>query len=257
MFLNIVVRPVRLVLLLILLALLGAGLWAWQSARSSSEVSQEDALSDFRRRPGAAGAARPGVPRRGVYTYSQTGRESGGAGPLSIPRDLPDEARYVVTSAPGGFEEELSLSEEHVEGVRFRVSRAGTRAVWRRTDVTFVGFGRDDRRALRPPPLHLPRRLAVGRAWSGRYIAGSLPVTYRSEVLRRETVEVGGERPPAFVVRTVGDTGGAHPGTRVDTFWWSPRLALPLRWTIDMSVRGIAKLDTEADLRLQSAVPLT
>lgn len=257
MFLNFVVRPGRLVLLLILLALLGAGFWAWQSARSSSEVSAEDALSDFRRRPGAAGATRPGVPRRGVYTYRQSGRERGGAGPVSITRDLPEEARYVVASAPGGFEEELSLSEEHVEGVRFRVSRGGTRAVWRRTDVTFVGFGRDDRRELRPPPLHMPRRLAVGRTWSGRYAAGSLPVTYRSEVLRREATEVGGERTPAFVVRTIGDTGGAHPGTRVDTFWWSPRLALPLRWTIDMSVRGTVKLDTDSDLRLQSAVPLT
>lgn len=257
MFLNFVVRPGRLVLLLLLLALVGAGVWVWQSASSSSEVSEEDALSEFRRRPGAAGAARPGVPRRGVYTYRQSGRERGGTGPVSIRRDLPEEARYVVTSAHGGFEEELSLSEEHVEGVRFRVSRGGTRAVWRRTDVTFVGFGRDDRRDLRPPPLHMPRRLAVGRTWSGRYTAGSLPVTYRSEVLRREAAEVGGERIPAFVVRTIGDTGGAHPGTRVDTFWWSPRLALPLRWTIDMSVRGIAKLDTHSDLRLQSAVPLT
>jgi hypothetical protein len=82
-------------------------------------------------------------------------------------------------------------------------------------------------------------------------------VSYRSEVLRREAVEVGGERHPAVVVRTIGDTGGAHPGRRVDTFWWSPRLALPLRWTIDMEIRGTVSLDTESDLRLEAVEPLT
>lgn len=256
MWLNFAV-PGRVILVVILLALLGAGFWFWQSARSSSAVSEEDALSGFRQTPAAGAAKRRGAPRPGVYTYRQSGEERGGLGPVSIPRGLPDEARYVVTGSAGGYQEELSLSEQHVEGIRFRVTPTGTRAVWRRTDITFAGFGRDDRRDLRPPPLHLPRRLPVGRSWSGRYRAGSLPVTYRSEVLRREAVEVGGERLPTIVVRTVGDTGGAHPGTRVDTFWWSPRLALPLRWTIDMEIRGTASLDTQADLRLEALEPLT
>jgi hypothetical protein len=246
-----------LVGLVILLALAGAGVWAWRSASSSTPVSEEEALSSFREGAGAAAAARPGVPRPGVYTYRQAGEERGGAGPLSVRRDLPDEARYVVTATGEGFEEELSLSEQHIEGVRFRMTAEGSRAVWRRTDVTFLGIGRDDRRDLRPPPLHMPSRLPVGRAWSGRYVAGELPVSYRSEVLRREAVEVAGERLPALVVRTVGDTGGAHPGRRVDTFWWSARLALPLRWTIDMDVRGTVSLDTTSDLRLEAAEPLT
>ncbi|HSJ74033.1 MAG TPA: hypothetical protein VK904_06925 [Miltoncostaeaceae bacterium] len=246
-----------LVTALILIAAGAAAFVLWRSAGSSSPVSEESALSSFREAGGAGAAPRAGVPRSGVYTYRQSGEETGGAGPLDVTRDLPDEARYVVTPTGEGFQEELSLSEQHIEGVRFRVTAEGSRAVWRRTDVTFLGIGRDDRRDLRPPPLHLPRRLAVGRAWSGRYVAGELPVSYRSEVLRREPVEVGGERLPALVVRTVGDTGGAHPGRRVDTFWWSPRLALPLRWTIDMEIRGTVSLDTTADLRLEAAEPLT
>jgi hypothetical protein len=246
-----------LVTALVLIAAGGAAFWIWRSAGSSSPVSEESALSEFREGGGAGAGPRAGVPRAGVYTYRQSGSETGGAGPLSVTRDLPDEARYVVRPSREGFQELLSLSEQHIEGVRFRVTAEGSRAVWRRTDVTFLGIGRDDRRELRPPPLHLPRRLAVGRTWSGSYVAGELPVTYRSEVLRRERVEVGGERLPAFVVRTVGDTGGAHPGRRVDTFWWSPRLALPLRWTIDMEISGAVSLDTMADLRLASARPLT
>jgi hypothetical protein len=121
---RLILRPGWLIGLVVLLALIGAGIWVWQSAHSSSPVSEEEALSTFRERAGAAEATRPGVPRQGVYTYRQSGSERGGAGPISIPRSLPDEARYVVAPIPGGFEEELALSEQHVEGVRFRRSGA-------------------------------------------------------------------------------------------------------------------------------------
>jgi hypothetical protein len=251
------VRRSTLIVLAVLVVLGGAGLWLWQSARSSTPVSEEDALADFRERGGAAGARAPGVPRPGVYTFRQSGSERGGAGPVGISRDLPSEARYVVTLTADGYREELDISEEHVEGLRLRLTPGGARAVWRRTKVTFLGFGRDDRRRLRPPPLHLPRELRVGRRWSGRYTAGELPVSYRSEVLRREPVEVAGRRLPAVVVRTVGDTGGVHPGTRTDTFWWSPQLALPLRWDIEMNIRGTVTLDMEARLVLEDVTPAT
>ena len=246
-----------LVTALVLLLAGGAAIWLWRSAGSSSPVSEESALESFREGGGAVAGPRPGVPRAGVYTYRQSGEETGGAGPLSVNRDLPREARYVITPAPEGYQEQLSLSEQHIEGVRYRVTDGGTLATWRRTDVTFLGIGRDDRRGLRPPQLRLPRPLAVGRTWSGRYTAGDLPVAYRSEALRRERVEVGDEPVPAIVVRTVADTGGPHPGARTDTIWWSPRLALPVRWTIEMEVRGTVSLDTRADLRLASATPLT
>ena len=101
------------------------------------------------------------------------------------------------------------------------------------------GVGRDDRRDLRPPPLRLPRGSARrahvvgalhGRATCrSRTAAGAAPgARWRSDG------------------RPLGDVGRPHdsatraaptPATRTDTCWWSPRLALPLRWTIDMRHR--------------------
>jgi hypothetical protein len=252
-------RPLLAVAAVVVLVLAGAALWAWHQARSSTPVSEASAVAAFRQGGGAAGGSQaPGIPRPGVYTYDQSGSERGGAGPVSISRDLPGHARYVVTTTAGGYAEELDISEEHIEGLRLRVAAdGGSHAVSRRTEVTFVGVGRDDRRDLRPPPVHLPRALPVGRAWSGRYMAGELPVSFRSRVLGRETVQVEGRRYPVVVVRTVGDTGGAHPGTRTDTRWWAPALALPLRWTIDMRIRGVVTLDTHAGLTLESVTPRT
>jgi hypothetical protein len=250
-------RPLRVAAVVLLLVLVGVGFWLWDRARSSTPVSEDDAVEAFREGGGAAGQGGRGIPRPGVYTYRQEGSERGGAGPIGVSRDLPDRARYVVTLGPGGYSEELDISEQHVEGVRFRVGPRGTEAVWRRTKVTYLSFCRDDRRDLRPAALHLPRPLRVGRRWSARYMAGDLPVSARGEVLRREVVEIGGVGIPTLVVRTVADTGGPHPGTRVDTRWWSPSLSLPLRWTIDMDIRGSVTLDSRADLTLESTSPRT
>lgn len=252
---RLLARPGRLVALAVLLGLLSAGIWAWQSARTSTPVSPEDALATFREGGGAAEARRPGAPRPGVYTYRQEGSERAAAGPLSVTRSLPAEARYVVRLTPDGYQEELALSEEHTEALRLRLGREGSRAVWRRTEVRFAGVGRDDRRELRPPPLHRPRELAVGRTWGGRYAAGELPVAYRSRVLRRDAVSVAGRRVPVVVIRTEGDTGGVHPGRRVDTVWWAPGPALPVRWRIEMEIEGVVSLRTRADLTLVDLEP--
>ena len=250
------VRFILVPLALVGLAVVAAGVWAWNAGRQSTEVSQARALEGFRATGGGEGRGEGG-PTPGVYTFAQAGREEGGIGPVSVARDLPAEARFVVTVTASGHQEELHLAAEHVESVRFEpVPGGGRRAVWRRTDITFLGVGRDDRRDLVPPPVDRPPRLDVGTTWGARYRAGDLPVSSRSRVLRREAVRVDGRDEPALVIRTVGDTGGVHPGRRVDVVWWSPRLALPLRWSIDMDVRGVARISTRTDLRLSSATPV-
>lgn len=248
-------RPVRALIVVVLVLAVAVGLWLWSRAGSSTPVSPEAALQTLRAAGGGDAARPPGVPRTGVYTYHQSGSEKGGAGPLKISRDLPDVARMVITPAAGGYGQELDISEEHIEGVRVRVSATGSHEVSRRTKVTFVGIGRDDRRVLTPAPLSLPPALTPGRSWSGRYSAGGLPVSFRSEVVRAEAVDVAGDPLPAMVIRTVADTGGPHPGRRTDTIWWSPALHLPLRWDIDMEIRGVFTLTTRARLTLAGTTP--
>ncbi len=257
MFPGLIARPLRASLILLLLVAVGAGFWAWHRAGSSTPVEESDAVRAFRASGGDSDGVgpRPGIPRPGVYTMRQSGRERGGVGPVTLSRSLPGAAFYVVTLQPGGYREELDISEEHVESVDLRVRPTETREVARRTTVTFLGVGRDDRRTMRPPPLRMPRPLRVGSTWTDRYVAGSLPFTARARVLRRDAVEIDAARRPVMVIRSVTDTGGTHPGRRTDTMWWSPRLALPLRWTIDMEIRGIARLRTRSELVMASVEP--
>ena len=74
-------------------------------------------------------------------------------------------------------------------------------------------------------------------------------------VAARDVVEVDGRRLPVVVVRSVTDTGGTHPGRRTDVIWWSVPRALPLRWSIDTEIRGIARLRTRAELALETLAP--
>ncbi|MGD9696047.1 MAG: hypothetical protein AB7V42_10350 [Thermoleophilia bacterium] len=254
MFPNAFRRPGRVAALLVLLALVGAGVWLYQRAGNSTPASEEEAVREFRAQAGDVPRER-GVPEPGVYSFRQEGRESGGIGPASVSRDLPGRAVYVVRLVPGGYEEDLEISEQHIESVRFLMRPAGARAVSRRTKVTFLGIGRDQTDRQRPPPLVTPRSLPVGRAWRQDYRAGDLPVSVLSRVTEAQTMELGGRRYAVRVIRTVARTGGSHPGTRTDTLWWSPALAMPLRWDIDMRITGVARLDTRASLRLESAAP--
>lgn len=245
------------VVLAVLLVLLVAGSAWWLGARrDASEVSAAESVGAFRERTAGVGDPARGVPAPGVYTYSQQGRETGGLGPVSIGRDLPPTARLTVSEAgPDGYLGELALAEQHLEAVRYAVRGAWVRSVWRRTDITLAGVGRDDRRDLIPPPRWMPVRARVGQEWVDRFRAGPLPVRARTRITGRTTAEVGGRRLPVLVVRIDSDTGDPYPGTRVETLWWSADLALPVRWRIEDDIRGLASLDLTTDLRLTATSP--
>jgi hypothetical protein len=251
-------RPV-LVAVAAVVAVLAAGLgaWWWLGSRDAGEVSRGESLAELEARGGGRGDPEAGVPVPGVYEYDQSGWERGGVGPISIRRDLPSTARMLVAEAAAdGYLSELSLASEHVEAVRYVVVDGWARGVWRRSDVRIAGIGRDDRRAVRPPARWMPLRPRVGLTWRDEYQVGPLPVEARSEVLRRERVVVGGERVEAFVVHVVSDTGGDYPGTRTETIWWAPALALPVRWRIDSDTGGLGRLHTVTDLRLRTTEAL-
>lgn len=248
-------RPLRLVAVVAVLGIAGAAYWMWQGAHTSTAASQGDALAEFRSQAVPDAPARPGVPDDGVYRYRATGEESAGSGVLSASRQLPAEAVYIITPTTDGYHEDLRLSEEHVEETDFAVDADGATATWRRTKVTFLGIGTDDRDDVEPPSFDHPSSFAVGRSWKGAYRLGGLKVSYTGKVTGRETAEVDGKRIPVFVIRTDSAFTGATPGTRTDTLRWSPDLSLPVTWSIQQKTGGDSDFAIDADLTLVSGIP--
>ncbi len=241
-------HPVSLVSLVIIAALVGVGIWFWIGARSSTEVTTQSALAQY----GRAGSETASGPHAGVWTYTSTGYETVGLGPVRVTRDFPSTARIVVRPIRDGYWRALALSEEHVEATRFAVAAAGTRAVARRTTVTVAGFGRTDDVAMLPPALTYPRRLAVGMRWQQHYRLRDIVVTSKVRILRRAVVSVAGHDVPVFVISTTAAITGPLPGHRTDIDWFAPSLGVPARLRINMHISGTASLDMHLDMRLAS-----
>lgn len=234
------------------MVLLVAGVVVWRSAGSSDPVSRDEALAVFRAAQSTRGAA--GGPVPGVYAYSASGSETGGVGPLAITRALPAEARLVVTRRDDGWDAELDYSRQHIESMRVARRDGELRVTFRRTKVTFAGFGRDDRRAVEPPSLFLPANPAPGDHWSESYRTGDINVRADNRILRRERMRVGDREVDVLVLTSSSVTDGPHPGTRTETIWWSPALSLPVRWDVDMDIGGTFAFRARSTVRLTSTV---
>lgn len=246
-------RPVVIVPAVVVLLLVGFGVWFWVAAGESTEVPTRAALAEY----GDGGGAISGGPAAGAWEYQATGAETVGLGPFHVTRDFPPTARIVVRPAKGGYWRTLVLSEQHVEGVRMRVGPDGTRAEGRRTTLSVAGFGRTDATTFAPPPLVYPDDLAVGDTWRSRYRLREIRADATSTVLRRATATVGGEQIPVFVMRTRTVLTGALPGTRTDEEWFAPSLHMPVRLALDVDIHGTVALKEHVVMTLVRPRPAT
>lgn len=228
---------------------------AFQQARTSTPVSVSEALGTFRHDGDASAAVPRFGPAPGVYTYRASGSEAGTVGPLRIRRPVPADARLVATPAPGGFQTELQVSKEHIEGYRFRVQGDWAVLAWRRVDVTFLGVGRDDRNPVRGSARWIPLRPRVGMTWTLDFWTRSLHATGTGRVTGRRTVTVDGARRTVYLIDLRTTTAGAHGGPRRETLWWSPEDRLPLRWVSTTRLDGVVGFRSHMDMTAASLRP--
>jgi len=253
---SLITRPLRLVALIVLVAAAGGVYFFWSGAHSSTATDGGGALAEYRALHITDTTPPAGVPAPGVYRFRASGKERAGSGVLSVERPLPAEAVYIISPIAGGYHEDLRLSKEHVEEARYRVAGATATALWRRTKVTFLGIGTDDRTDVTPPAVDHPTSFSVGHTWGGHYSLGALAVDYHGRVVSKGTATLDGKTIPVVVLRTDSTFTGATPGTRLDLIAWSPKYSLPVTWRIAQKTGGDSEFEINADLALVSATPL-
>lgn len=246
-------RLLRSLVVIVLIASAGAALMV-RAAGHSDPVSLDDVLARFRDQGSAGGTSAPAA---GVYTYRVTGSEAGGTGPFKVRRDFPETATVTVRRTSTGWETETNLSEQHVEGARFRLNAGAIEMVWRREDVTFAGLGRDDRRDIAGRYRIAPVDPRPGERFTDTYLAGSLRNRVQTDVVRREQVRVGGVGVPVVVLTSKTRTTGALSGSRDETVWWSSELRVPVRVTQRVTIGGVVAFDSRLEMTLQGLTPAT
>jgi hypothetical protein len=245
---------VRRVLLLVLVLLAaGAGFVAWKATRGSSPVSESTAVGRYRATGGQAGAAGP--PRPGVYTYSSTGWECGGVGPLCLRRSLPKQLRVVVSWRGRQLQIEQDYSTDHLETQRFAVGPAGRRLVWQRQDITMVGIGRDERDTPQPTPLVQPGTLRVGATWKAHFHLRELVTDASYRVVSRKTASVGGRQLQVFEIASTTRSSGPFHGTETVRELYAPALGLDVWRSVERRIAGEFTYKLSVRQRLLSTAP--
>jgi hypothetical protein len=240
----------------LVVALVVGGILFWRTLDDTEPVTASDALTEYRENP-TPGEAAPGLPAPGVYEYAVTGSEQLSRGPVDVDRTLPDVAPMLVRLGDGGYETDLRYSDSHTELSRYEVRPQGAFVTFARTVVKTPVTTTTRDREWTPNLLRLPVRPKVGETWGGPFTAGDLQLQIENEVLRRETVDVGGRPVNAFVIESRQDISGEYTGRRTETFWYAPDRGLVVKYSIDSTLDGPTDFDITAEQTLRSLSPQT
>jgi hypothetical protein len=237
---------------LIVLVLAAAGV-AWrQLSASSSSVSVNTAVNEFKR---AASGGVAGPPRPGVYTYALRGNECAGVAGFKLCRSFPSRARMILTRKPGTITIEVHLSQDHLEASRYVLHPDGLYLAWQRTRIVF-GIAQENAASTTPATLAVPSVLQVGQHWTQRFFVDQLPVVTTNRVARQTTMMIGGSNVSVFEIDASSTTGGAHPGTETDITWHSPSTGLDVKQVVHRKIGGTFPYTMDVNATLLSLQPL-
>ncbi|HSJ74064.1 MAG TPA: hypothetical protein VK904_07080 [Miltoncostaeaceae bacterium] len=240
----------------LVVALVVGGVLIWRTLDDTEPVTASDALTEYRESP-TPGEAAPGLPGPGVYEYAVTGSEQLSRGPVDIDRALPAVAPMLVRHQDGGYDTDVRYSDGHTELSRYELRPQGAFVTFARTVVKTPVSTTTRDREWTPNLLRLPIAPKVGETWGGPFTAGDLELQIENEVLRRETVDVGGRPVSAFVIESRQDITGEYTGSRTETFWYAPARGLVVRYAIDSTLDGPTDFDIRAEQTLRSLSPRT
>lgn len=236
--------------------------------RGTSEVSEQEALDDFRDRTSAAPAAAeaagstPAVPEAGVYTFRATGDEEVKLGPLPTEtRPFPERVTAtVVDEGDGCFDLTISFFQEHTEDTRYCVTD-GALVLDAHTKHQRIGalsptaeMGCDPA-VLLASPQH-EHELACTLELSGGPAAISATLAGTATRGTAEELTVGDETVEATPLTIAYEVSGDLSGTWTETRWLT-EAHLPVRIERTLELTGPATFTERSRLDLERLTPAT
>lgn len=231
--------------------------------RGTTEVTAEDALTDFRERGSVPATEPPAdavVPAPGVYTFAAQGQEEVKLGPLPAQtRPLGETVTAVVVDAGDGcFDWTLNLFAEHTEDTRYcadgsnlqlsshtkhqKIGALSPTATMSCDPSVIRGAGTD------PLDLRCTLTLSGGPASITASVSGT--ATARAP----ESVTVGERSVEATPVTVAFEVTGDLTGSWTEETWWGPA-NLPVRINRTLDLKGLATFSEKTELTLTSLEP--
>lgn len=184
------------------------------------------------------------VPRTGTYQLAVDGSEKVKFGVVSFCQQrLPTRTQLVVSKASGetatSYDFDLRYfpgqAGQHDERHLYRYTPTGTYLDYEIATVTCQGVRQSSDTSFAPPQLRARLPLAVGASWTNKGGDSDRTESSTSKVVRTETLTVGGQQVPTWVIATTTTFTGSESGSRSQTWWYSPAWAMPVKWTEQIS----------------------
>jgi hypothetical protein len=261
-------RKVLTVLLAAVAVVLLAGVaWFVFGRDQARELDTTEALDEFRAANPASGEA-DGRPAAGVYAATATGVES--VGLPGFDEQLGPNAPVTVThGAEGCFTYRADFNSHHWRSWTFCPSATATFALvgsegWTERSAPGLEIAALTTFECGSPVDFLWQGAAIGEIRTGACTGTNdvddtvMDDAVELEVLGTDTLSVGDREVDVVHVRSTETFSRSQTGTEVDEWWLDAETGLPVRLTIDASLRGgPSDYDETADLRLTSLTPAT
>lgn len=247
------------------LAIGSAGAWMlWP--RDATEISEADAITEFREHGTATAASDHGttgaVPQPGVYTFHAAGQEVVKLGPLPAEtRTLPETVTAVIVDRGDGcFDLTVNLFAEHTEDTRY-CTADNTLSIDSHAKHQQIGavsptatMTCDPATMMSPPerqhPLACTLDLAGGQATISARIEGTASRGPMQEYM------IDGQTVDVTPLRISYDVTGDLSGTWNETLWLTDT-NLPVRIERVLDLSGPASFAERSEFHLASLTPKT
>jgi hypothetical protein len=211
--------------------------------------------------PAPAPGAKPFVPRPpGTYSYATSG-QTRLSGAIRRTYEMPPRTTLAIDPASGGAQRSLRDMRDGDGSGRltetvFRISSDGLHLAFLKNTTTLAGV-KDERVFVpNPPPLVIRTGAPAGDRVSFTIQGSGITATTDVEVLRRESITIGGAAIQAVVVRLHTTFSGDVEGEETATNWLRPADGLLLREDVSSNVAaGFTQVRTNYTATLERPTP--
>jgi hypothetical protein len=205
--------------------------------------------------------AKPFVARpAGTYTFETSGQTQL-SGAIKRTYQMPPRTTLAVGAASGGVQRSVRDMRDgngngRVTETRVRSSSDGLHLVYLKNTTRFAGITDVREFTPNPPPLILRTGAPNGDRLTFTMEGSDVEVTTTVEVLRRESISIGGTSLTAVVIRIVSRFSGSVSGTDTAINWIRPSDGLLLREEDHADLQaGFTRVRTDYKAKLERLTP--
>jgi hypothetical protein len=180
------------------------------------------------------------TPRTGVYTLAVSGSESAKFGPITgchngFPSRATLDVHHATGESPSSYDFDMRLypnqANKHDERHIYKYSKDAMILTYEQETVTCSGVKQSTSVSYSPAQTRVQLPLAVGNSWHNHGGGSSRTETGTSNVVKRTSLQVAGTSYQVYEIVTKLTMTGSETGERDQTWWYSPALGVPLKFS--------------------------